>query len=161
MPLLSLHTQIGDLSVSEEDGAIVSVDWGWGRDQAETPLLKRARAQLHDYFDGKRMDFDLPLAPEGTAFRQRVWAAMRDIPAGVTRNYADIARIAGGGPRAVGGACGANPIPILIPCHRVVGSAGIGGYSGGEGIATKRFLLALESRAVGVHAVAPSRVAPA
>jgi methylated-DNA-[protein]-cysteine S-methyltransferase len=145
MPQLSLHTQIGDLTVSEEDGAIVSVDWGWGRDQTETPLLVRARAELHEYFDGERTDFDLPLAPAGTPYRQRVWAALLAIPYGAIRTYQQIARAAGGSARSVGGANAANPIPILIPCHRVLATGGIGGYSGGDGLPTKRFLLALEA----------------
>jgi len=148
LPQLSLHTPIGDLTVSEEHGAIVAVDWGWGRDQTETPLLARARAQLHEYFDAARLTFDLPLAPAGSPYRQRVWAALRRIPPAATRTYADIARAAGGSPRSVGGANAANPIPILIPCHRVVASSGIGGYSGGDGLPTKRFLLALEHRAL-------------
>ncbi len=71
--------------------------------------------------------------PAGSPYRQKVWAALRQIPAGETRSYAEIARVAGGSPRSVGGANAANPIPILIPCHRVLGSAGLGGYSGGEG----------------------------
>ncbi|CAH2600900.1 Methylated-DNA--protein-cysteine methyltransferase, constitutive [Rhodovastum atsumiense] len=146
MPQLSLHTPIGDLTLSEEDGAIVALDWGWGRDQTETPLLLRAREQLHDYFDGLRVTFDLPLEPAGTPYRRRVWQALCAIPPGETRSYADIARSAGGSPRAVGGANAANPIPILIPCHRVVATNGFGGYSGGDGLPTKRFLLDLESR---------------
>ncbi len=147
MPQLSLHTQIGDLSVAEEDGAIVSLDWGWGRDQTVTPVLARARDQLYAYFDGTLTHFDLPLNPNGTPYRRRIWAAMSDIPYGATRSYADLARLVGGSPRSVGQASGANPIPIIIPCHRVLATAGIGGYSGGEGLATKRTLLALESRA--------------
>jgi methylated-DNA-[protein]-cysteine S-methyltransferase len=145
---LSLHTQIGDLTVSEDDGRIVALDWGWGRDQTETPLLGRAREQLHAYFDGEPIVFDLPLAPAGTAYRQRVWAALRRIPLGEVRTYAEIAREAGGGPRSVGGANASNPIPILIPCHRVVATGGLGGYSGGDGLDTKRALLDLEARAV-------------
>jgi methylated-DNA-[protein]-cysteine S-methyltransferase len=149
MPQLSLLTNLGDLTISEDDGAIVALDWGRGRDQAETPLLRRARDQLQDYFDGKRLTFDLPLAPHGSAFQKRVWAALCAIPPGETRSYADIARAIGSAPRAVGGANGANPIPIVIPCHRVVAADGsLGGYSGGEGPATKRFLLDLESRAL-------------
>lgn len=147
MPQLSLHTPLGDLTVSEDDGAIVAVDWGWGRDQDETPLLVAARHQLQDYFDRKRVRFDLPLAPSGTDYRRRVWAALRDIPPGQTRTYADIARVAGGSARSVGQANGANPIPVLIPCHRVVAAAHLGGYSGGDGLETKRFLLQLEARA--------------
>lgn len=147
LPQLSLHTPIGDLTVSAEDGSIVAIDWGWGRDQTDTPLLRRARDQLHRYFDGESTLFDLPLAPRGTAYRQRVWAALLAIPPGTTRSYIDIARIAGGSARSVGGANGANPIPIVIPCHRVVATTGIGGYSGGDGLPTKRHLLQLEARA--------------
>jgi len=142
---LSLHTPAGSITVSEEDGAIVSLDWGWGRDQTETPLLRRARDELHAYFDGERYRFDLPLRPAGSPYRQRVWQALCAIPYGAVRTYAQIAREAGGSARAVGGANAANPIPILIPCHRVVATGGIGGYSGGDGLATKRLLLAIEA----------------
>lgn len=147
MPQLSLHTPIGDLSVAEEDGAIVSLDWGWGRDQSPTPLLCRARDELFAYFDGTLTRFDLPLNPAGTSYRRRVWSALLQIPYGATRSYAEIARQVGGSPRSVGQAVGANPIPIIIPCHRVLATNGIGGYSGGEGLPTKRALLALEARA--------------
>ena len=147
MPQLSLHTPIGSITVSEEDGAIVAVDWGWGRDQTETATLHRARQQLHDYFDGKLKSFSLPLKPAGTAYRRCVWQALCDIPYGATRSYAEIARVAGGAARSVGQANASNPIPIIIPCHRVLASNGIGGYSGGEGLDTKRYLLALENRA--------------
>ena len=148
MPQLSILTPLGDITLSEEDGAIVALDWGRGRDRAETPLLRRAAAQLQDYFDGARTEFDLPLAPQGTPFRLKVWEALRRIPAGETRSYAEIARMVGcASARAIGQANGANPIPILIPCHRVVAAGGaLGGYSGAEGPATKRYLLDLERR---------------
>jgi methylated-DNA-[protein]-cysteine S-methyltransferase len=146
MPQLSLHTPIGDISVSEEDGAIVAIDWGWGRDQSETALLNEARAQLHAYFDAELTEFHLPLAPVGTPYRRRVWEVLRAIPYGESRSYPEIARLAGGSARSVGQASGANPIPILIPCHRVLSTTGLGGYSGGEGVETKRVLLALETR---------------
>jgi methylated-DNA-[protein]-cysteine S-methyltransferase len=145
VPLLSLHTPVGDLSVAEDDGAIVSVEWGWGRDQDETALLRSAREQLHAYFDTELTTFDLPLAPAGSPYRQRVWQALLAIPYGATRTYLDIARAAGGSPRSVGGANGANPIPIIIPCHRVVATNGPGGYSGGDGLPTKLALLRLET----------------
>ena len=125
MPQLSLHTPLGDLTVSEEQGAIVAVDWGWGRDQDETPLLVAARDQIEQYFDGTRDRFDLALAPVGTTYRRRVWAALCEIPPGQTRTYADIARTAGGSARSVGQANGANPIPVIIPCHRVVAASGL------------------------------------
>jgi len=148
LPQLSLHTPIGDLTLSEEDGWIVALDWGWGRDQTETELLCRASDQLHGYFDALCLTFDLPLAPQGSPYRRRVWDALQAIPPGETRTYQDIARLAGGSARSVGGANGANPIPILIPCHRVVAMGGLGGYSGGDGLPTKRYLLDLEQRAL-------------
>ncbi len=148
VPQLSLHTPLGSLTVSEEDGRIVALDWGWGRDQTGTAVLCRARELLHAYFDAEAVSFDdLPLAPAGSPYRLRVWQALRGIPPGQTRTYGEIARIAGGSARSVGGANAANPIPILIPCHRVVASAGLGGYSGAGGLATKRALLALEAPA--------------
>ena len=147
MPQLSLHTPIGSITVSEEDGAIVALDWGWGRDQTETATLRRARDELNAYFDGQLYEFSLPLNPQGSVYRRRVWQALCDIPYGATRSYAEIARVAGGAARSVGQANAANPIPIIIPCHRVLASNGIGGYSGGDGLSTKRYLLALENPA--------------
>ncbi len=143
MPQLSMHSPIGDLTVSEESGEIVALDWGWGRDQTETPILLRAKSALQEYFDGAPLA-DLPLRPHGSAYRQRVWQALRQIPAGQTRTYLEISRIAGGSARSVGGANAANPIAIFIPCHRVVAVAGLGGYSGGDGLQTKQKLLDLE-----------------
>ncbi len=143
MPQLSLHSPIGDLTVSEESGEIVALDWGWGRDQTETPILLRAKSALQDYFDGAPLE-DLPLRLHGSAYRQRVWQALRQIPAGQTRTYVEISRIAGGSARSVGGANAANPIAIFIPCHRVVAVTGLGGYSGGDGLRTKQKLLDLE-----------------
>ena len=143
MPQLSLHSPIGDLTVSEESGEIVALDWGWGRDQTETPILLRAKSALQDYFNGAPLA-DLPLRPRGSAYRQRVWQALRRIPAGQTRTYVEISRIAGGSARSVGGANAANPIAIFIPCHRVVAVGGLGGYSGGDGLQTKQKLLDLE-----------------
>ncbi len=149
MPQLSMHSPVGDLTISEEDGVIVSLDWGWSSMQGDSPLLRRARDQLDGYFDGyfdgKLNAFDLPLAPPGTAFQRRVWNAMRKIPAGETRSYGDLAKTLKSAPRAIGQACGRNPIPIIIPCHRVLGSHGSpGGYSGAGGLDTKRDLLRLE-----------------
>ncbi len=148
MPSLSLHTPLGALTVSQEADAIVALDWGWGRDQTQTALLSRAVEQLHAYFDATLRVFDLPLAPAGSFYRQRVWAALRDVAYGQTCSYAALARLAGGSARSIGGANGANPIPIIIPCHRVVGATGLGGYSGGEGLQTKSWLLAHEGAVI-------------
>jgi len=143
MPQLSLHSPVGDLTISEENGAIVSLDWDWGRDQTETALLVRAKHILLDYFDGAPLA-DVPLRPAGTPYQKKIWAALGKIPAGQTRTYIEIARVAGGSARSVGGANRANKIPIFIPCHRVVAVGGIGGYSGGDGLETKLRLLELE-----------------
>jgi methylated-DNA-[protein]-cysteine S-methyltransferase len=145
VPQLSLHSPVGDITVFEEDGAIVSLDWGWVPYQDISPLLEAAREQLQAYFDGTLTAFDLPLAPSGTAYRRSVWQALRDIPYGETRSYQAIAAQAGGSARSVGQANGHNPIPLIIPCHRVVATKHIGGYSGGDGLPTKRWLLALEN----------------
>ena len=159
MPQLSLHSPIGEISFSEEDGALVAVDWGWGSLQSETLLLRRACEQLHAYFDGELTTFDLPLAPRGTPYQRRVWHALCAIPYGETRSYRDVALAAGGSARSVGQANGNNPIPIIIPCHRVVASAHLGGYSGNGGLATKRWLLVLESRAQPLLQPVPSAAA--
>jgi methylated-DNA-[protein]-cysteine S-methyltransferase len=145
MPHLSLHTPIGDITVFEQAGAIVSLDWGWVPRQHPSPLLHTARDQLEAYFDGKLTAFDLPLAPPGTPYRRQVWQALRDIPYGETRSYREIAAAIGGSARSVGQANGHNPIPLIIPCHRVVAANHIGGYSGGDGLSTKRWLLDLET----------------
>ena len=147
MPHLSLHSPIGDLTVFEDADAIVAIDWGWAPGGNGSPLLHRARDQLDAYFDGALRDFDLPLALQGTPYQRRVRDALCAIPYGETRTYADIARAAGGGARSVGQANGRNPIPIVVPCHRVVASAHLGGYSGDGALETKRWLLALEGAA--------------
>ncbi len=119
------------------------------RDDAH-PVLAEARAQLEAYFAGDRKDFDLPLAAEGTPFQQRVWAALREIGYGETASYGDIARRLGlppGASRAVGAANGRNPIAIVVPCHRVIGSNGkLTGYAGG--VERKERLLSLEQAAL-------------
>lgn len=145
MSALSMHAPVGDLTIFAEDEQIVALEWGWGGNMNPSPLLIRTKAALEAYFDGAALPNDLPLNPSGTPYRQKIWAALRNIPAGETRTYKDIASVAGGSPRSVGGANAANPIPILIPCHRVLGCTGLGGYSGGDGLATKRALLMLEN----------------
>lgn len=145
MPSLSLHSPLGPLTLTEQDGAIVSLVWGWRNEQEETGLLGLAHAQLSDYFDGARTEFALPLAPGGSAFQRGVWREMSAIPHGEVRSYGELARTLDTAPRAVGMACGRNPIPILIPCHRVIGADGqLTGYSGGDGLTSKQFLLDLE-----------------
>ncbi len=147
MPQLSLHSPVGDLTVTEENGVIISLDWGWvpAEWQSRTPLLERAVDQLNRYFDGEIDDFDLPLDPPGTDFQKKVWSEMLKIPAGQTKSYGEIAKILNSAAQPVGTACGANPIPIIIPCHRILAAGGkMGGYSGLGGLETKTALLRLE-----------------
>ena len=118
---------------------------GWVEDPACAPLARCAR-QLAEYFDGKRRDFDLPLAPGGTTFQKRVWREIARIPYGETITYTELARRAGskGAARAAGAATGRNPVSIVVPCHRVVGTDGsLTGYAGG--VDRKARLLKLES----------------
>ena len=141
----SLMTPVGDITVFEEDGHIIVVEWGQVPGGTSTPLLEEARDQLSAYFSGNLTAFDLPLKPEGSVHQQKVWDAMCAIEYGQTRTYGDIAKDLESSPRAVGGACGRNPIPIIIPCHRIVGANGkLTGYSGGDGIETKTKLLRME-----------------
>jgi len=141
MPRLSVETPVGVLTLTEEGGAITRVDWQEGGVD-DTPLLRRARQQVTEYFAGARQTFDLPLRVDGSAFQRAVCAAMLEIPFGETRTYGEIARELGQSAQAVGRACGHNPIPVLIPCHRVMGADGkLTGYSGQGGVETKVALL--------------------
>ena len=142
---LTIHTPLGELTLSEVNGAIVALDWGRGARQQSTRSLREAARQLNAYFDDRLTRFDLPLKPHGTPFQFSVWKAMRRIPFGQTRSYGELARTVRNGARAVGMACARNPIPIIVPCHRVTAASGaLGGFSGGDGLATKLALLRLE-----------------
>lgn len=144
------NTPVGNLCIGEKDGAITRMTWNQIPPDAvkeETELIKKCKQQLDEFFEGKRKTFDLPLAPTGTAFQKRVWDALREIPYGETRTYKEIA-IAVDNPkgfRAVGMANNKNPIAIIVPCHRVIGTNGkLVGYAAGMEI--KTWLLALEQR---------------
>jgi methylated-DNA-[protein]-cysteine S-methyltransferase len=113
-------------------------------------LAARACAQIERYLNDPQFRFDLPLVPQGTEFQRRVWAKIGAIGAGRTRSYGELARELRSAPRAVGQACGANPIPIVVPCHRVLAAGGIGGFAHHEGgfhLSIKRWLLAHEGAA--------------
>ncbi len=147
----TLDSPVGRLALTAVGPALVRIAWA---DQepgdplavaGDSPVLGRAAAQIEAYFAGAHRGFDLPSAPAGTGFQRRVWTEMTRIPFGSTSTYGALADKLGSSPRAVGQACGANPIPIVIPCHRVLGAGGDpGGYSGGAGLDTKLALLALE-----------------
>ncbi len=146
MAHLSMNSPLGSLTVFEDSGALVAIEWGRVPDPVPSALLAEATDQLDAYFGGRLRAFDLPLRPAGTVFQRTVWALMGEIPYGATRTYGEFARTLGTAPRPVGGACGRNPLPIVIPCHRVVGAGGrMTGYSGGAGVVTKRALLRLEA----------------
>ncbi|MDF7673296.1 methylated-DNA--[protein]-cysteine S-methyltransferase [Acetobacteraceae bacterium ESL0709] len=145
MPQLSFQSPFGTLTLSEEEGAIVSLDAGQGRDQDRTPLLERVVSLLQDYFDGEVVDFcEVPVEFFGTDYQQRVWQALRCIPYGQTRFYGELAQEVGGSAQSVGHAVGLNPIPLIIPCHRVIGRSGLVGYSAFDGIDDKAWLLEME-----------------
>lgn len=149
---------LGDMQMIEENNSlthlnlsvnqILPADFPKGSiTQKDTPLISSAKRQLDEYFQGKRKSFDLPLAPSGTQFQQKVWNALCTIPYGETRSYKEIAAQIQNpkGCRAVGMANNRNPIMIIIPCHRVIGSNGsLVGYAGGLDI--KQWLLAHEKR---------------
>lgn len=149
------ESPVGELRLVERAGALVAIEFSGGGVLAghpsderadDHPLLRECTRQLAAYFAGALTRFDLPLAPDGTAFQRRVWAALEEIGYGETASYADIARRLGmtaAASRAVGLANGRNPLPIVIPCHRVVGADGsLTGYAGG--LERKRLLLDLE-----------------
>ena len=149
-----INSMLGTLRLEEEDDALCGVQLcpdgvpdlePLPRKVCETPLLQETEEQLNEYFAGARREFDLPLAPKGTAFQKAVWAEMNKIPYGETRTYGQIAAQIGRPTacRAVGMANNRNPIAIVVPCHRVVGSTGaLVGYAGGLGV--KTHLLNLE-----------------
>lgn len=144
------ETPIGKIVLTENGTAITRLIFGGvlpkGVNGMETPLLKKAAQELGEYFAGTRQRFDLPLSLQGTAFQQKVWKALQEIPYGAVCSYKDIARAIGNEKacRAVGGANNKNPIAIIIPCHRVIGARGdLVGFGGGLEI--KKQLLALEN----------------
>lgn len=148
MTICFIDSPVGRLALEAEGEALCAVRWTSAAEKAvgrPSPVLKEAARQLERYFDGKLKRFDVPLIQRGTDFQNRVWRMMRGIPYGETATYGGMAMALGSGARAVGMACGRNPLPIVVPCHRVLGSGGSeGGYSGGRGLPTKRHLLALE-----------------
>jgi methylated-DNA-[protein]-cysteine S-methyltransferase len=159
-----IESPIGELGLATDAGVVTGVSFGRppalasSTDQtADTTLLDQARDELAEYFDGSRVSFDVPTALRGgSEFERAVWAQIAAIPYGETNSYGAIARAVGepGGAQAVGLACNRNPLPIIVPCHRVIGSDGkLVGFGGGLG--RKRFLLGLEARVHIEHMLAP------
>lgn len=146
MAALTCKSPIGSLTLTDENSAITRLDWG-GDSRDSTPLLLEAQLQLALYFDGKLTEFDLPLAPKASPRQLRFLDALREIPYGETRTYGQMAGALGISAQAAGQACGANPIAIMIPCHRVTGTGNLGGFSAPDGIEKKIALLKLEGAA--------------
>lgn len=130
----------GPVALVERAGVLIGLEWRLPEVSAESALLTEGLAQLAAYFDGRLRRFDLPL-DWGTGLNEGVRRAMADIPYGETRTYGQIAKVVGAPAQAVGQACGANPLPILIPCHRVTGTNWFGGFSAPGGVETKAALL--------------------
>ena len=142
-----LPSPIGRIKlVLNEDRQLVRIDLNVPQSlNCETPaLFKDIFTQFSEYFEGTRRDFTLPLCLNGRAFEMRVWKVLLQIPYGETRSYGEIAAVCGNpkAARAVGQAVHRNPLPMIVPCHRVIGASNFGGYAGG--LAIKRFLLRLE-----------------
>ena len=145
----TVETPVGTLTIVAGDSGLAAVLFGSEPGAAEEPhpVIAATARQLREYFDGERRAFDLPLELSGTPFQRRAWLALADVPYGTTRSYGEQARRLGapGAARAVGAANGRNPLPIVLPCHRLVGADGsLTGYGGGLEI--KRALLDLEAR---------------
>lgn len=145
-----IDSPIGRVGIRYRDGALCGIDFL----NRESALLRPKEddvvevvAQLERYFDNSTWHFDLPLRRAGTPFQQRVWQSMQQIPTGETRSYGQIADSLKSSPRAVGNACRANPCPIVVPCHRIIGANGLGGFAGqtsGDKMDIKRWLLTFE-----------------
>lgn len=140
------------LGINTKGGALYSIDFispGHRSHVPPTGFIHEVAGQLRSYFENPRFTFSLPLVAQGTPFQRRVWRALQKIPAGVTRPYGRVAQHLATSPRAIGGACRANPVPIIVPCHRVVALDGPGGFSGqtrGHQLRIKNWLLTHESR---------------
>lgn len=150
--LSRIDSPLGRLELGSDDGQSLSslsierdgrLPWD-GTPERDAPVLGRAREQLAEYFAGTRRDFDVPVATHGSEFQEQVWRELSSVPFGTVLSYGELGRVTGRATaaRAVGGAVGANPVPIIVPCHRVLASDGrITGYSGGNGVPTKAWLL--------------------
>lgn len=137
----------------DEHNNLVKLELSGKPEYAPHPLPEKWQDKLDAYFCGSMLDFGHPVSKNGTAYQRKVWQAIAEIPAGQVMTYQDIARKIGSHPRAVGGACGKNPLALVIPCHRVVAKTGLGGFSSGEekALAVKHWLLAHE----GIHIPMP------
>jgi methylated-DNA-[protein]-cysteine S-methyltransferase len=145
--LICETSPVGAIGLDASDGAITRLLWGQAGTLTQGALFDQANAEITAYFAGDLTAFSLPLAPRGTPFQQSFYAALCAIPFGETLTYGDLAKTLNVSAQAIGQACGANPIAILIPCHRVLGAQSLGGFSGEGGVDAKVALLRLEGAA--------------
>jgi methylated-DNA-[protein]-cysteine S-methyltransferase len=146
-PTAGLLTPTGPFWVQAQDGAIIRAGWGKAPAHTDDPILTQALTEIAAYFAGSLTQFSVPLNPQVTGFQFTFLHALIAIPFGETRTYGQLAKHLNTPAQAIGQACGANPIPLLIPCHRVLGATTLGGYSGGQGVETKIALLKHEGAA--------------
>lgn len=140
---ISFLTSLGPITIEEEGGSITSLLFSFSETSDYSPLLEKAKEEVEEYIRGERKEFDLPLSPKGTPFQEKVWRELTNIHYGEKVSYGEIGeRIGNKAYRAIGNACGKNPIPIIIPCHRVVGKNNLGGFS--LGLELKKKLLEIE-----------------
>lgn len=148
MATIYLETPLGKIYITEKNGFISNIGNIPQKDEIlfETKILNQAQQQLYEYFKTERKSFNLPLNPQGSDFQKQVWQKLFLIPYGQTLSYAALAQKINSAPRAIGLACAKNPIPIIIPCHRVIAQNGsLKGYSGFNGLKDKQYLLNLEA----------------
>lgn len=141
-----LDSPVGPLSYQERDGEVIRLDWGDFGEPPDTPLAEKLADELRRYFDGSLTKFTVPIRPRD-GFAAKFSKALCNIPYGDTKTYGDLAKELGVSAQAVGQACGANTIPIIVPCHRVLGASSLGGFSGEGGVEAKVTLLKLEGAA--------------
>lgn len=144
---LTIATPTGPLTLTSDGSQLTRVSWSDDQATDDIPLLRQAKSQIDAYFSGDLMSFTLPLALPDRPLLRAVCEQMRAIPFGDTRTYGDLAKALGKPAQAIGQACGLNPIPLIIPCHRVLARNGLGGFSGGTGLETKIQLLKHEGAA--------------
>lgn len=145
--MICASSLVGALGADAVDGVVTALHWARDGTLTDGPLYQQMADELAAYFAGDLQQFETPVAPRGSAFQQSFYAALCAIPYGETRTYGDLAKELDVSAQAIGQACGANPIAILIPCHRVLAAHGLGGYSGAGGIEAKVALLKLEGAA--------------
>lgn len=142
-----VESPVGPLGFDGDDTAVTQLVWGRSGNLSSAALQDQVAGELSDYFAGDRKRFSIPIRVGETEFQRRFLAELQAIPYGETRQYGDLSKSLGVSAQAIGQACGANPIAILIPCHRVLAANGLGGYSGAGGIEAKVALLKLEGAA--------------